>query len=75
MMSYSNDQQYDDDVWLQCIDEESGYPYLYNQHTGESKWVEVDEGDQHQQLLVTVWEKYYDNDGYEYFYNPVRSII
>jgi len=72
-MSYLNDQQYDD-VWLQCIDEESGYPYLYNQHTGESKWVEVDEGDQHQQLLVTVWEKYYDNDGYEYFYNPVRSI-
>lgn len=26
------------DTWIECLDEESGYPYFYNTRTGESKW-------------------------------------
>ena len=34
-LDYNNDL----DQWIQCIDEESGFPYLYNNATGESRWL------------------------------------
>lgn len=54
--------------WVQCYDEESGYPYVYNTVTGETKWIDADTTNN---LMVTIWEKYYDEQGYEYYYDPV----
>lgn len=55
-------------TWIQCYDEESGYPYLYNSETGETKWVDAETSND---LLVTLWQKFYDDNGDEFYYNPV----
>lgn len=57
-------------TWIQCFDEESGYPYLYNSETGETKWVDADTSND---LLVTLWQKFYDDNGDEFYYNPVSK--
>jgi hypothetical protein len=62
-------QQSQEGVWIQCYDEESGYPYIFNNVTGETKWVDVDSS---QGLLITLWQKFYDDNGDEFYYNPVR---
>lgn len=57
------------DVWVQCYDEESGWPYVYNEATGEMKWVEPESTEQ---LLAVMWEICYDEDGNEFYYNQVN---
>lgn len=54
--------------WIQCYDEESGWPYVYNAATGEMKWVEPESTEQ---LLADLWDVYYDEDGNVFYYNPV----
>ena len=58
----SNDESLLDnnDNWVQYIDEDTGNPYLYNEATGESRWIEVEE---------CKWDKYYDDDGNEFYYH------
>ena len=55
-------------TWIQCFDEETGYPYLYNDVTGETKWVDAETSND---LVVTLWQKFYDDNGDEFYYNPV----
>ena len=57
-------------TWIQCFDEETGYPYVYNDVTGETKWVDADAS---KDLVVTLWQKFYDDNGDEFYYNPVCS--
>ena len=57
-------------VWVQCFDEESGWPYVYNEITGEVKWVEPESTDQ---FLAELWDVCYDQDGNEFYYNAVRT--
>lgn len=59
------------DVWVQCYDEESGWPYVYNEATGEVKWVEPESTEQ---LLAVLWEVCYDEDGNEFYYNQVLVV-
>lgn len=54
--------------WIQCFDEDSGCPYLYNDLTGETKWVDASSSNE---ILITLWQKFYDDNGDEFFYNPV----
>jgi len=56
-------------TWIQCFDEETGYPYLYNDVTGETKWVDAETSND---LVVTLWQKFYDDNGDEFYYNPVN---
>lgn len=58
--------------WVQCFDEESGWPYVYNQATGEMKWVEPESTEQ---LLAVLWDVCYDQDGNQFYYNPVGDFI
>lgn len=55
--------------WIQCYDDESGWPYVYNEHTGEVKWVEPESTEQ---LLAVLWEVCYDQDGNQFYYNQVN---
>ncbi len=50
------------DNWVQYTDEVSGNPYFYNEATGESRWIEV---------AVCLWEKFYDDDGNEFYHHKV----
>jgi hypothetical protein len=59
------------DVWVQCYDEESGWPYVYNAATGEVKWVEPESTEQ---LLAVLWEVCYDESGNEFYYNAVSCL-
>jgi hypothetical protein len=59
------------DVWVQCYDEESGWPYVYNAATGEVKWVEPESTEQ---LLAVLWEVCYDENGNEFYYNAVSCL-
>ncbi len=52
------------DTWVQYMDEETGNPYLFNEATGEARWIDMT-------APVSNWEKYYDDDGNEYYYNKV----
>lgn len=75
--------QHDQDGWVQYIDDESGYPYWYNEITGEARWASqeiqqaADESAGAPETLVipeTVmgpWEKYYDDEGNPFYYNRV----
>jgi hypothetical protein len=56
-------------TWIQCYDEESGWPYVYNEATGEVRWVEPDSADQ---LMADLWDVCYDEQGNEFYYNQVR---
>ena len=58
------------EVWIQCYDEESGWPYVYNEATGEVKWVEPESTEQ---LMAELWEVCYDEDGNQFYYNSVRE--
>lgn len=60
------------DVWVQCYDEESGWPYVYNEATGEVKWVEPESTEQ---LMAVMWDICYDEDGNEFYYNQVCSLL
>lgn len=60
------------EVWVQCFDEESGWPYVYNEVTGEVKWVEPESTDQ---LMAELWEVCYDEDGNQFYYNSVRIYL
>jgi hypothetical protein len=55
-------ENHQEDNWVQYYDEESGNPYFYNEVTGESRWIE---------LAVCNWDKFYDDDGNEFYYNKV----
>lgn len=55
-------------TWIQCFDEESGYPYVYNNVTGETKWIDAESSND---LMVTLWQKFYDDSGDAFYYNPV----
>lgn len=59
------------ETWIQCYDEESGWPYVFNEATGEVKWVEPESTEQ---LMAELWEVCYDEDGNQFYYNPVRKI-
>ena len=59
-------------TWIQCFDEETGYPYVYNDVTGETKWIDATTSDE---LLVTLWQKFYDDNGDAFYYNPVGLIF
>ena len=59
------------ETWIQCYDEESGWPYVYNEATGEVKWVEPESTEQ---LMAELWEVCYDEDGNQFYYNPVSFV-
>ena len=59
-----------DGTWIQCFDEESGYPYIYNNITGETKWIDAESSND---LMVTLWQKFYDDSGDAFYYNPVNN--
>jgi hypothetical protein len=67
-MSGTENDRGGEESWLQCVDEESGFPYLYNNITGETKWVDVEESEN---LMVTLWQTFYDDEGDQFYYNPV----
>jgi hypothetical protein len=56
------------EAWIQCFDDESGWPYIYNQATGEMRWVDPETTDQ---LTAVLWEVYYDENGNIFYYNQV----
>ena len=56
------------ETWIQCYDEESGWPYVYNEVTGEVKWVEPESTEQ---LMAELWEVCYDEAGNQFYYNSV----
>lgn len=58
-------------TWIQCYDEETGYPYVYNDVTGETKWIDPSESND---LVVTLWQKFFDDNGDEFYYNPVSIV-
>ena len=60
----------EEDQWVQYYDEETGCPYLFNHALGEAKWIDVEASND---LMVTLWERYYDENGYQYFYNQVKN--
>lgn len=59
-----------DDEWVEYVDEVTGVPYLYNNATGESQWIEPT-------LPISTskdldeWETHYDEDGNEFYFNNV----
>lgn len=59
------------ETWIQCYDEESGWPYVYNEATGEVKWVEPESTEQ---LMAELWEVCYDEDGNQFYYNSVSVL-
>lgn len=77
MESYDDNQYYanlenndeslldNNENWVQYIDEDTGNPYLYNEATGESRWIEVEE---------CKWDKYYDDDGNEFYYHRETGV-
>lgn len=67
---YGEGAQPTDGTWIQCFDEESGYPYVYNNITGETKWIDAESSND---LMVTLWQKFYDDSGDAFYYNPVSS--
>lgn len=72
-----NDEAYDyvngevDRDWVQYFDEDTGYPYLYNEITGEAKWIDPETFNV-EDLQINIWEKYFDDDGNPFYYNRVR---
>lgn len=71
MSSYEENHPFEESpegTWIQCFDEESGYPYIYNNATGETKWIDAESSND---LLVTLWQKFYDDSGDPFYYNPV----
>lgn len=64
----------DEKNWVHYIDDESGYPYMYNTVTGEARWLTESEYQGNEPAVVEIespWETMYDNDGNIYYYNKV----
>jgi hypothetical protein len=63
------------DDWVEYIDEATGAPYLFNNVTGESRWVELGENEDEQEGYYeeqqSPWQAYYDDDGNLFYYNQV----
>jgi hypothetical protein len=57
--------------WIEYIDEVSGHPYLYNEVTGESKWITETVPTKESNEGYYRWESHFDENGYLFFYNKV----
>lgn len=76
--SAATDKDADDEKnWVHYIDDESGFPYMYNTVTGEARWLTEAEYQGNEPAIVEIespWETLYDNDGNIYYYNKVSSL-
>ncbi len=64
----------DEKNWVHYIDDETGFPYMYNTVTGEARWLTEAEYQENEPAIVEIespWETLYDNDGNIYYYNKV----
>ena len=62
----------DEKNWVHYIDDETGFPYMYNTVTGEARWLTEAEYQGNEPAIVEIespWETLYDNDGNIYYYN------
>lgn len=65
------------EYWLHYVDDETGYPYMYNTITGEAQWLSEEQYIEQTAPIVleeSPWEKHYDDAGNEFYYNKVQSI-
>lgn len=64
----------DENNWVHYIDDETGYPYMYNSVTGEARWLSEGEYQDFEPAVITIespWETLYDDNGNIYYYNKV----
>jgi hypothetical protein len=52
--------------WIHNIDDSTGQAYMYNEFTGETKWVQQEE-----EYYYNEWTTLYDDDGNIFYYNSV----